>query len=252
MPYLRIGAGEPLVLIHGLGEIKESWVKQFELADSYDLIIPDLRGHGKNQRFDLISMQTFAEDVISLLQELNIPSAHICGFSMGGAVAQEVYQQAPERCHSLLLISSFHYTPRYFNKFSLEFRKVQSLCLSPEQQKVLAARQGLYSWSHRNIEDFIQYYQPNEIGIEHSLNACSEVDNRLLLPKIKVPTLITGCQYDTILPVGIQISMYKQVPHANLVIFKNAGHLAKIEIPEKFNQTLRDFLSLHNIEEKTG
>jgi 3-oxoadipate enol-lactonase len=40
MPYLRVGSGEPLVLLHGLGEIKEGWTKQFELANQFELIIP--------------------------------------------------------------------------------------------------------------------------------------------------------------------------------------------------------------------
>ena len=46
IPYLHFGSGEPLVLIHGLGEVKEGWENQYELADQYEIIIPDLGGHG--------------------------------------------------------------------------------------------------------------------------------------------------------------------------------------------------------------
>lgn len=45
IPYLRFGTIEPLVFIHELGEVKEGWSKQFEFADQFDLIIPDLHGH---------------------------------------------------------------------------------------------------------------------------------------------------------------------------------------------------------------
>jgi len=252
MPYLRFGSGEPLVLIHGLGEIKEGWNKQFELADQYDLIIPDLRGHGENSNLDGISISNFAKDILSLLDELSIKSAHICGFSLGGAVAQEIYKQAPEKCHSLLLINTFHYSPKYLSEIVFEYSSFQSLFLSPQSQKSLAAKRCLYSWSNRNIEDFSKCYQPNRIGYTEAIKACLSVDNRLLLPTIKVPTLVIGSQYDTILPVNIQIHMHKQIPNSNLVIFRDAGHLAKLEARKAFNQTLRDFLSDHQIMNKAG
>ncbi|MCM2534306.1 alpha/beta fold hydrolase [Neobacillus pocheonensis] len=93
MPYLRMGCGDPLVLIHGLGGIKENWNKQFVLSEHYELIIPDLRGHGENLTLDGITINNFAKDILSLLNELNIQKAHICGLSMGGTVTQEIYRR---------------------------------------------------------------------------------------------------------------------------------------------------------------
>ncbi|MEH7483327.1 alpha/beta hydrolase [Neobacillus drentensis] len=61
-PYLHFGKGEPLVLIHGLGEVKEGWEDQYELADQFELIIPDLRGHGACNKSDGISIRNFASD----------------------------------------------------------------------------------------------------------------------------------------------------------------------------------------------
>jgi pimeloyl-ACP methyl ester carboxylesterase len=77
VPYLHFGKGVPLVLIHGLGEVKEGWADQFELADQYELIIPDLRGHGECNKSAGISIQNFAADIISLLKEIEIENAHI-------------------------------------------------------------------------------------------------------------------------------------------------------------------------------
>ncbi|MEH7484358.1 alpha/beta hydrolase [Neobacillus drentensis] len=62
IPYLRFGEGEPLVFIHGLEEVKEGWNNQFEFADQYDLIIPDLRGHGEYITNEKISIPHFARD----------------------------------------------------------------------------------------------------------------------------------------------------------------------------------------------
>jgi 3-oxoadipate enol-lactonase len=245
-----MGSGETLVLIHGAGGKKDGWSKQFELADQYDLIIPDLRGHGANRITKGISIQNYARDILLLLDELNIEKAHLCGFSMGGTVVQEIYRQAPERCHSLLLVSTFHY---YFiiNKagsFINFLWQARSSLISHEQQQNITARVGLYSCSKENKEAlFDRELGPNRETFHQVVKACMKIDNRELLPKIKAPTLVVGCQYDVLLPLWIQIQMHKLIPNSELVIFKNSGHIAKLEYPQEFNQTLRHFLHKHPI-----
>ena len=245
IPYLRMGAGEPLVFIHGLGEIKEGWSNQFEFAEQYDLIIPDLRGHGEYITNEEISIPNFALDVIRLLKGLGIESAHICGLSMGGMVAQEIYRQTPEMCRSLMLVSTFHYAPKRFGELFLKFRKARAEALSLEEQKNMAARVCLYSWTESNFEDFYKFYQPNREFYLPSMKACLEVNNLCLLPKIKVPTLIIGGQYDSVTPVWIQLLMHKQIKHSEFVIFRNTGHIAKLEAKKAFNEVLRNFLHKH-------
>ncbi len=248
IPYLRMGSGEPLVFIHGLGEVKEGWNNQFEFADQYDLIIPDLRGHGEHISSDRISIPAFASDVIGLLNELNIENAHICGLSMGGMVAQEIYRQAPEMCKSLMLVSTFHFVPKQLAKLILNYRKAISLSNRPKISKEAASRIALNSWNRKNIEEFYKFYKPNnsEIFLK-SVQACLNVNNQNLLPKIKVPTLIVGGQYDSIIPVWVQLWMHKKIPNSEFVIVRNTGHIAKLEAKDSFNRILRNFLKKHSI-----
>jgi 3-oxoadipate enol-lactonase len=245
IPYLRMGAGEPLVFIHGLGEIKEGWSNQFEFAEQYDLIIPDLRGHGEYITNEEISIPNFALDVICLLKGLGIESAHICGLSMGGMVAQEIYRQAPEMCRSLMLVSTFHYAPKRFGELFIKFRKARAESYSLEEQKNMAARVCLYSWTEENFENFHKFYQPNREFYIPSMKACLKVNNLCLLSKIKVPTLIIGGQYDSVTPVWIQLLMHKQIRHSDFVIFRNTGHIAKLEAKQAFNEVLWNFLNKH-------
>ncbi|WP_209123733.1 alpha/beta fold hydrolase [Alkalihalobacillus sp. BA299] len=247
--YQRLGNGTPLVLIHGLGEIKEGWVDQHELANEYDLIIPDLRGHGESETYEGISIKNFAHDVIGLLDELRIENAHICGLSMGGTVAQEIYRQAPGRCRSLILVSTFHYAPKTLGRYFLKFKKLRGKLLTPKMQREVAARTCLYDWDSEKANKFFQFYNPKPNSYRKSMEACLGIDNRKLLPTIKVPTLIIGCQYDTVVPLWIQIMMHESIPHSELVIFKNVGHIAKLEDTEKFNRTLRSFLGKHSEEQ---
>lgn len=245
IPYLRLGAGEPLVLIHGLGEVKEGWSNQFELADQYDLIIPDLRGHGDYHSPGEITIKNFAHDVITLLKGLGIESAHICGLSMGGMVAQEIYRQAPKLCRSLLLVSTFHYAPKHLGKLFLAYRKARAANKAPELIKETAAKVCLYSWSEENFKKFYQFYRPNQKYYFQSMEACLKVNNLALLPTITVPTLIIGGQYDSVTPVWVQFLMHKLIRHSEFVIFRNTGHVAKLEAKDAFNKVLRDFLNKH-------
>jgi 3-oxoadipate enol-lactonase len=244
IPYLRFGNGEPLLFIHGLGEVKEGWYNQFELADQYELIIPDLRGHGEYQSTEDISMQNFAGDIISLLKELGIESAHICGLSMGGAVTQEIYRQAPEMCRSLMLISTFHVFPKTIGKVLYKLRKARA-DTHPKSQKDHAAKLCLFSWDEEKFESFYKFHKPNRESYLKAMQACLQVNNLKLLPKIKVPTLIVGGQYDSVIPVWVQLLMHKQIPHSEFVIMKNTGHVAKLEAKKSFNQVLRNFLRKH-------
>ncbi|WP_251553795.1 alpha/beta fold hydrolase [Neobacillus muris] len=243
IPYLRFGKGEPFVLIHGLGEIKEGWIHQFELSQYFELIIPDLRGHGECNKTEGITIQNFAADIILLLNELNIKNTHILGLSMGGAVAQEIYRQSPSICRSLILASSFHYFPKKFKKWLFENRKAKFEALSSTgKQTEYLARMALYSWNDETVSNFNQLFRPKQDIFINSLKSCLEVNNLSLLRKIKIPTLIIGGQYDSVLPVWIQACMHKQIPHSKFVIIRNTGHLAKLEAKDHFNLLLRSFL----------
>ncbi len=245
IPFLRMGSGEPLVLLHGFSSCKEAWFKQFKLAKQFDLIIPDLRGHGNNHTLEGISIENFAKDVLSLLNFLNIESAHICGYSMGGIVAQEIYRQAPEKCKSLVFACTTHYFSNDLGGIIRQLYKVQSFIVPPFMRKILAVRSCFFSWSMKNVGHIEKCLKPNVKVMYKAIDAIVGVDNRSLLPKITVPTLVIGARYDSIIPVIIPMCMKKQIPNSELVILNKAGHLAKVEMAKEFNQALLNFFSKH-------
>jgi 3-oxoadipate enol-lactonase len=161
---------------------------------------------------------------------------------MGGAVAQEIYRQAPHICTSLILVSTFHYFPKRLGPLMLKGRETKVESLSDNRQKEGAAQMALYSWKKDNIKKFEPHYSPHSEVFVSSLRACFKVNNLSLLPKIKVPTLVIGGQYDTVIPVWMQLWMHKLIPRSWFVIFRNSGHLAKLEAKEAFNSHLRRFL----------
>ena len=102
-------AGAPtVVLLHGSPMSSSSWDNLLEeIRGRYRIIVPDLPGFGGSTReIEDYSIETHARYVDQLLAELEVPAAHILGYSMGGGVGLELYDENPERVQSLALVSS--------------------------------------------------------------------------------------------------------------------------------------------------
>jgi pimeloyl-ACP methyl ester carboxylesterase len=107
--YQVLGSGHPLLLIIGLGAVKELWTRDFleGLARDFKVIAFDNRGMGQSSRGWMdFSITQFAADSVALLDSLAIESAHVAGYSMGGYVAQEVALSWPDRVDRLVLLGT--------------------------------------------------------------------------------------------------------------------------------------------------
>lgn len=102
------GAGQPLLLIHGLGSSGDDWAFQVgPLATHYLVIVPDLRSCGRSPRgAEPVSIAGFARELWALLDQMQIQHVHLAGFSMGGAVALEMALQQPARTWRVATINS--------------------------------------------------------------------------------------------------------------------------------------------------
>lgn len=106
--YMEAGFGEPLLLVHTVGQSIYTWRSQFQrLSEYYRVIAVDLVGHGYSQRaVDFsYSLEDHVESLRLFLDALNIQSAHLAGFSIGGMYTLELVRKYPERCGRVLLIN---------------------------------------------------------------------------------------------------------------------------------------------------
>ncbi len=102
--YTSQGQGEALLIIHGLFGSSRNWRslgKQF--AQHYQVILLDLRNHGDSPFDPAMSYELMVKDVIALMDDLGIQSAHILGHSMGGKVSMKLNQLHPDRVKKLVI-----------------------------------------------------------------------------------------------------------------------------------------------------
>lgn len=105
--YLERGAGEPVLLIHGLGSSGADWALQVAaLEKRFRVLVPDLPGSGHSTALSSASIARFAAALWALIDHLALRRVNIVGFSLGGAVGLEMALQRPRRVPRLALINS--------------------------------------------------------------------------------------------------------------------------------------------------
>ncbi len=110
--YLEAGKGDPVILIHGSGPGVTSYANWRlvlpALAENFRVLAPDMVGFGFTERPANIEygVQTWADQVVGLMDTLELPTTHIVGNSFGGAIALRIATQHPDRIGKLVLMGS--------------------------------------------------------------------------------------------------------------------------------------------------
>jgi pimeloyl-ACP methyl ester carboxylesterase len=107
--YRRIGSGDPLIIAMGTcASLGMCAPVETMFAKRYDVVSFDYRGLGKSERGDgAMTTASLADDVAGLLDALEIPRAHVLGWSLGSTVAQELALHHPDLVGSLVLYGTW-------------------------------------------------------------------------------------------------------------------------------------------------
>lgn len=238
MQYYDQGAGETLILIHGLGAAKESWRFQIEaLSQDYRVIALDLRGHGQSgyRVEEPLTIRALADDVTALMNKLGLKEAHFCGLSMGGMIALEIFIRYNLRVKSLILASTtaFFPSPSRLDDF------VQ-LCdsMSMTEWAQLFTLFTLRREAPPSLrEEVIRMAAANRRGpYRQALIAAFSIDYRWMLPLIDVPTLILVGADDQLTPIGYARYLKAYIKNSGLQMIPQAAHLTNLENPAEFNR----------------
>ena len=230
--YVTLGAdsgddgGEPVVLVHGFGGDKNSWLfVQQPLSESHTVHALDLPGHGQSGK-DVGdgSLDTLAGTVLGFLDAVGAARAHLVGHSLGGAVVAAAAARAPDRVASLTLLAP----AGYGKEADVEYLRGFAAASSRRELKPLLGR--LFAdesqVTRQLVDDLLRYKRLD--GVAEALAALVEtlldgdrqaIDTPALLAGVSVPVTVVWGSADRILPVPDGVTLHRV----------DAGHMLHME-----------------------
>ena len=245
--YEARGSGAPLVFIHGLGGALEDWEHQIaHFANDYQVIVPDLRGHGRSAKpAGGYSMQLFASDIACLLNALRLPPAHVVGLSLGGGIAFQLALDSPELIRTLTIVNSGpEMIPRTLKeKFAIWLRfAIIRLFGLPKLGEIVGKKLFPEPADAAELKAFLERYARNEPhAYTGALRAFVGWSVTAQLGQLRCPTLIMSADQDYT-PVAFKEAYVGKIPGAKLVVIPDSHHAAPSERPAAFNALLEEFL----------
>lgn len=218
--YIEQGKGDPLILLHGNGGDSSYFEHQIAyFSKKYRVIAVDTRGHGRTPRGTKpFTIRQFADDLNLFMDEMQIKSAHILGFSDGGNIALVFALKYPQRVRKLIL-----------NAANLYPTGVKASCMLPIMLKypIAVKNSGKSEEARRHAE--LQTLLVNDPFVKPAE-----------LSALKMKTLVIVGTKDLIKPSHTKI-IVSNIPNAKLVKVEG-GHGIAAENPDVFNKEVGRFL----------
>ncbi len=250
--YRRVGEGPPLVFVHGAGEDSRVWQPQLAaLADEFTVLAWDEPGAGRSSDLPAdFGLADYANCLAALIEVLALGPAHVAGLSWGGTLVLEAYRHHPELVTTLILIDTYAGW-----KGSLSEEEVHARVAGARQMLAAPAEEfdptppRLFAGETPTefvplLEEIAADVRPETLRAQ--LLVMAEADQRDLLPKIAVPTLLIWGELDARSPLSVARQFQEAIPDTKLVVIPGAGHGSNLERPEPLNEAVREFCRRHS------
>lgn len=248
----RHGAGEPLLLIHGLGYARWGWEPVVPaLAERFDVVLFDNRGIGESDAPPgPYTVAEMAEDAVQVLDETGIERAHVVGTSLGGMVAQELALSHPERVDRLVLACT---TPGGPNAYPMPQQTVALLAeaatLAPEVALRRFVENALAPGTVAERPEIVERIMEHRLATAQDPAAWAAqaaagmaFDAYERLGGLRAPTLVQSGTEDVVVDPRNSFVLSELVPDCDDAHFPGCGHLFFWEAPEGFVRSVISFL----------
>jgi pimeloyl-ACP methyl ester carboxylesterase/putative sterol carrier protein len=256
----QVGTGPPLLLLHGLGGTKISWLPIVpELARSYRLVIPDLPGHGESDKLRTdYSMRTYAHLVRVLMDATDLPRAIVVGNSMGGRIALELALRSAQRVAGLALLDPalpglrWRYLAGFTRVFPTEFGP---LSFPLRRRWMEAAVRGLFAHPERlpkeaiaaAADEFIRIYSGPAARLAFASSLRHLVTERpgpfwASMRRVRQPSLVVFGDRDRLVPARFGAELAAHLHDCELHFLHEVGHVPQFEATEQTVRLLSPFL----------
>jgi pimeloyl-ACP methyl ester carboxylesterase len=195
-------------------------------------------------------LKDYADCLAALTEALDLGPAHVAGLSWGGTLAQELYRHHPGLVATLILIDTY-----------------AGWMGSLPEQEVRARIRGVRRMLATSGEEFDPTFPglfagdpPAELvpllaeiaadvrpaTLERQVSVMAKADQRDLLRRVAVPTLLIWGEMDERSPLAVAHQFEEAIPDTKLVVIPACGHVSNLERPEPFNQAVREFCRAHS------
>jgi len=234
------GSGPPVLLLHGIGGNRTVWNLVLpELAREFRVIAPDLRGHGRTLAppGSTFTFEEMLGDVVHLLDERGLDSAHWVGMSGGSLLALRAVLDQTARCRSLTMVSGSAYTDAHTR--AIAQRWAETYAKEGPDAFALRLLKDLYypDW----VEDHLDFADALRQDVqEHDYRpavrwaeAMGKFDERNRIASIRLPTLIVQAMDDAIVDASHGRILRQTIPGAQIRILPQTGHMIPVERPKE-------------------
>ena len=240
------GKGFPLVLVHGFLGSSAMWTLQKEFLSKYFRVItPALPGFGESSKVkSLNSINAMANIILEMLKKKNISKFNLMGHSMGGMIVQEIAKVSGDKINKLICYAtgSIGDIPGRFETMDMTRERLKKEGLKETVSRV--PQKWFVEGDKAKYYFFCENVVKN-ISIETTDNALIAMKNWRgyeNLKNIKQDTLIIWGDRDVSYNFDQVDALKKNIPSSKLEIFKGCSHNVHLEEPQKFNETVKNFL----------
>lgn len=235
-----------IVFVNSLGTDFRIWRDLIvRLAGECSIVAYDKRGHGLSEIGETpYSMELLADDLAALLDHLGLRRAIICGVSVGGVIAQQLYHRRPDLVRALILCDTL---PRIGDDafWNARIAAIAADGIASIADPIL---ERWFTDDFRRGPEFPGYRamlarQPVE-GYVATCIALRECDLTALAERIAVPTICIVGERDGSTPQRAVADFAKSIRGAHFELIEDCGHIPSIEQPEALAKIIRAFLSL--------
>ncbi len=245
------GCGKPLILLGGLTANCREWSRMLPYLESqFRVYRPENRGAGLTMGgADAFTIEQMADDIACFIEYLALDDVCIVGHSMGGAIAQSVCINYPQRVKAVIIASSFPYFPKaaqlYIENTSALFAAgldaqlvLKTLYTRLYGSEFLSREENIEAELGRMLNDATPQ---TPAGYQAQVNAIARFNSLADLQRIQSPTLILNGQEDILTPHYLTAALHAGIADSKLVLLPDCGHMIPQEKPQQFSELICDF-----------
>ncbi|WP_406432133.1 alpha/beta fold hydrolase [Streptomyces sp. NBC_00631] len=244
------GGAPTLILAASLGTDREMWREQVLLLPSaWNVVTFDLRGHGASPLTSRIpTIDDFADDVVSIADDLGVDRFAFCGLSIGGAIGQSLGARYPDRVSSLVLASTgltILTRAALIERSERVLREGTAWIADASAPRWFTER---FRDEHPDIVDakmdHLRHMAPRAYA--DACLALAGFDGHAIARSISVPTLVLSGEDDVATPPSGCAELAAAIPGAKLGSLPGSAHLCSVERPELFTEFVQRHVEAHH------